>query len=180
VRILPQNTGALIIDYQEKLLPVVADAQTLIAKSKILLSGLQILGVPMVVSEQYPKGLGPTIAELAGVIDDFAPLEKLTFSCCGTEPLMDAVRAMNRKNIIICGVEAHVCVLQTVIDLAAMGYIPIWVHDCVGSRNHADKELALLRAQQEGAIVSSAEAILFELTRRAGTDTFRAISKLVK
>jgi len=180
VRILAQDTGAVIVDYQEKLLSVVSDAQTVVAKSKILLSGLGILGIPMVVSEQYPKGLGPTIAELADLIDNFTPIEKLTFSCCGTEPLMDAIKRMKRKNIIVCGVEAHVCVLQTVIDLASMGYVPIWVHDCVGSRNPLDKELALWRAQQAGAIVTSAEAILFELTREAGTDTFRAISKLVK
>ena len=93
---------------------------------------------------------------------------------------MEQIRSLDKKNIIICGVEAHVCVLQSVMDLAAEGFRPILVCDCVGSRFPYDKEIALKRAAQEGALLTTAEAVLFEMTQRAGSDTFKTISKLVK
>lgn len=180
MRILTHEAGAVVIDYQEKLIPAISNRESLIQKSRTLLSGLSALGVPMVVSEQYKKGLGPT----APVIDELAAnaphIEKLSFSCCDTPELMDAISKMEKRFIIICGIEAHVCVLQTVIDLIEKDYRPVLVTDCVGSRFEADKEAAVSRAMQEGAIITTCEALLFELTRQAGTDVFKTISKLVK
>ena len=112
--------------------------------------------------------------------DSYKPYEKLTFSGLSTEEINSAVKALGRKNIIVCGVEAHVCVLQSVIDLKAMGYNVILVEDCIASRKVSDKDTTIKRAMCEGTLITSAEAILFELTYAAGTPHFKAISKIVK
>ena len=174
------DTMAVVIDYQERLVPAMANAQNMVDKTKMLLAGLKALDVPMVFSQQYPKGLGNTIAEIAAFAQGQPVLDKLSFSCMGEGHLAHAIAACGKKNVLVCGMEAHVCVLQTVVDLLAAGYQVAVIADCVSSRNPADVALALERARQEGAIVVSAESMLFELLERAGSDTFKTISKLVK
>ena len=134
----------------------------------------------MIVTQQYTKGIGNTIPEIAECLGDFTAYDKNTFSICKNEEIYAAVKALGKKNILISGVEAHICVLQTAIDLKAAGYQPVIVADCVSSRKELDKELGLKRAEQEGILITSKEAILFELTRKAGGPVFKQISALIK
>lgn len=181
MRILAEDTMALIIDYQERLLPVIHNPDTLIHNSSILVKGLKALNIPMVVTQQYTKGIGmtvPTIVEAVG--EDFTYYDKVTFSCAEDPTIFEKIEEIGKKNIIICGAEAHICVLQTVIDLVAKGYHVILVEDCIGSRKENDRVMAVQRASGEGAILTTYESILFELTRVAKTDVFKVISKLIK
>lgn len=180
MRILKEETLGLIIDIQEKLFPHIDSKEQLIRSTEILLQGLKILEIPLFITEQYPKGLGPTIEQVKLHIDQFNPVEKISFSCCDEANLMDDLEASGKKNIIICGIEAHVCVLQTTIDLLERNYIPVVISDCISSRKPGDKMIALERMRSEGAIISTYESILFELARIAGNDAFKMISKLVK
>ena len=169
MRITAKDSVCLIVDYQEKILPAIADRERLIENSVKLLQGLRILGIPMVMTAQYSKGLGVNIPPIS---------DKKTFSSAGCQEVLEAVK--DKKYVIICGIEAHVCVLQTVIDLKEMGYQPVLVEDCISSRNLHDKEIALLRARDEGALLTTSESILFELTVTAEHEQFKQISKLVK
>jgi nicotinamidase-related amidase len=138
------------------------------------------MNIPIVVTEQYPKGLGPTIKSLSGLINDFSPIKKMSFSCCGETKFLDSLHNYGKRNVIICGIETHVCVLQTVMDLIERGYHPVIIEDCVSSRKPKDRETALKRMAREGVIITTYESILFELCEIAGTDQFKKISKLVK
>lgn len=181
MRILAEDTMALIIDYQERLLPVIDRNEELLHNTQILMKGLQVLGIPMLVSQQYTKGIGMTVPELVEILGDgFTYEDKVSFSCAGDETILGKIKASGRQNIIICGIEAHICVLQTVIDLIALGYQVILVEDCVGSRRENDRRIGIKRAIKEGAILTTYEAILFELTKIAKTDTFKEISRLIK
>lgn len=180
MRLVAQDCVVLVIDVQEKLMPVVDRGPETLARIGILIDGLKLLGVPLVVSEQYPKGLGATLPEVTGRLDGVTALAKLSFSCCDDPALMAALEASGKKTVVVCGVEAHVCVQQTVTDLAARGFLPVVPADAVSSRQAADVARALARMTAEGAVITGTESLLFELTRRAGTDTFKAISKLVK
>lgn len=179
MRILAEQTKCLVIDYQEKIMPAMAKKEELLNNSVRLLTGLRILGVPMVITGQYTKGLGlnlPEIFEAAGTEEYF---DKMSFSSYEV-PQVKAALGEQTKFVLLCGIEAHVCVLQTAIDLKEAGYQPVLVCDCISSRRESDLALAICRAEQEGILLTSSEAILFELTRRAGTDVFKQISKLVK
>ena len=153
---------------------------TLIHNSSILLKGLAVLGVPAIITQQYTKGLGATVPEILEAAGDCPIFDKITFSCYQNEAIRAALKASGRNTVIVCGIESHVCVLQTVIDLLEDGYQVVLVEDCIDSRKASDKANALIRARQEGAVITSYEAILFELTQIAGNDRFKQISKLVK
>jgi len=181
MRILAEDTLALVIDIQERLVPVIRDSNGLLHNVDILIKGLRVLKIPMIVTQQYTKGIGmtiPTIIEAIG--DDFSYYDKITFSCADDEKILQKIEETGKKNIIICGMEAHICVLQTVIDLISKGYHIILVENCIGSRKENDCYLAVQRAAAEGAIITSYESILFELTRAAKTEVFKEISKLIK
>jgi len=180
LRIFARETVALVVDIQEKLFPYINNHNSLQTNCEILLSGLNVLNIPIVVTEQYPKGLGPTINSIKSLIKDFGPIEKLSFSCCGEQKFLDVLHDYGKRNVIIFGIETHVCVLQTVIDLIERGYHPVIIEDCVSSRKSSDRETALKRMAREGVIITTYESILFELCEVAGTDQFKQISKLVK
>jgi nicotinamidase-related amidase len=180
LRVFPENAAGLIIDLQDKLLPHMYNAKVLEENCKKLITGLAILEIPLVASEQYPKGLGHTIKPIQELIPDFKAVEKLSFSCCRDDNFRKVMRNIGKRMIIICGVEAHVCVLQSAIDMVEIGYQPVIVEDCISSRRESDKKTALKRMIQEKVIVTSYESILFELCLQAGTDTFKKISQLVK
>ena len=181
MRINANDTAVLVVDYQAKLLPAMSELESLMDSSKKLLTGLKELEIPMIVTEQYSKGLGPTVDEIIECMgDSYKPYEKSTFSGICTPEIKAAVDALGKKNIIVCGVEAHVCVLQSVIDLIECGYNVLLVEDCIASRKVSDKETSVKRAMGEGAYITSAEAVLFELTYGAGTPHFKTISKIVK
>lgn len=176
MRIERERAVALVIDYQEKLVPVMHEKETLIHNSCILLEGLNILEVPMVLTQQYTKGLGMTVEEIISAAETSAYIDKISFTAfdCVKEQIKD------KKFVIVCGIETHICVLQTVIDLKAAGFVPVLVADCVSSRKAEDKQVALERARQEGAIVTTYESLLFELLKVAGTDTSKKIQKLIR
>jgi len=180
MRIAKNHTMLLVIDIQERLLPHMAGHTELIRNTGILIEGMKILDVPVMVTEQYTKGLGETVRDVRDHLEEYAPLEKMAFSCCDDNAFSLALETHSKKNVVICGIETHVCVLQTAIDLLEKGYQPVVVEDCTSSRKLHDKAIAIERMRQEGAIISSCESILFELTRMSGTPEFKAISKLVK
>lgn len=175
------NTAVLIVDYQTKLIPAIGHKEELIKRSRILLEGLKLLGIPMIISEQYPKGLGPTVPEIRETVgDEVKALPKTTFSCWNDEGLREAINTTGCSNILVCGTETHICVLQSAIDMKMAGKDVLIVEDCVGSRFDNDKAVGLKRAEQEGIRLSTTETVLFELLQAAGSAEFKAISKLIK
>lgn len=180
MRITKENTIGLIIDIQERLVPAMFEKEILIKNCSTLIEGLAALNVPMLVTQQYTKGLGETADEIKAVIPDFAFIEKRDFSCCDEPAVLEKLESLNAKNIIIGGIESHVCVLQTAVDLKAAGYNPVVVMDCVSSRVAQSIELAKERFRYEGILMTSCESILFELTRSSVAPEFKAISMLVK
>jgi hypothetical protein len=180
MRIKKEASAGLVIDIQAKLFPHMDQREAFLKKCTLLLEGLNVLGVPLLVTEQYPKGLGGTVEEIARLVGPDPPVEKMAFSCCDEPSVLQSAVLKSHKTLIVCGIEAHVCVLQTVVDLIAAGYTAVVVEDCITSRNGEDKRVAVERMRQEGAVVTTCESILFELARVAGTDSFKAISRIVK
>lgn len=180
MRITKKNTVGLIVDIQERLFPAMFEKETLMKNTLILIQGLIELKIPLVITQQYTKGLGETISEIESVIPDFSFIEKRDFSCCDEPVVMDKLRELEAKNIIICGIESHVCVLQTAVDLKEAGFNPIVVVDCISSRTKESIETAKDRFRHEGIMTTSYESVLFEITRSSAAPEFKAISKLVK
>ncbi len=180
MRVQKENTAGLVIDIQERLYPHIHEHEAIARNTGILVKGMKVLGMPVLVTQQYTRGLGPTIPGLLDLIRGFPVIEKTAFSCCDEPEFIRALAETHKQFILIAGIESHVCVLQTVIDLVERGYQPILVEDCVSSRKVHDKSISVRRMRKEGAIVTSYESILFELCRCSGTDEFKSISKLVK
>lgn len=165
---------------QSVLYPFIHEHEQLTHNAEILIKGLKALDVPLILTQQYTKGLGDTIKPILEAAGNLKHVEKTAFSCCD-EPMFNEILAVTAKRyVIILGIEAHVCVMQTVIDLIERGYIPVVVEDCVASRNINDKSVAIERMRKEGALVTTFESLLFELLQYSGTDTFKQISNLVK
>ncbi|MCL2843345.1 MAG: isochorismatase family protein [Oscillospiraceae bacterium] len=183
MRIKKEETAALFVDLQERLIPAMDGGAEVVARNVMLLEGLKVLGIPAVFLRQYPKGLGDIVPEVREAAGDYAPFDKLAYSAMKDETIaaeFARLRAQGIQNILVTGVESHVCVLQSCIDLAEAGFTPVLVADCVASRNVFDKKIGLKRAVQEHVLLTTAEAILFELCVVAGTPEFKAISKLVR
>lgn len=180
MRIEREKSMGLIIDIQERLIPVIHEKEKLLANCSILIQGLQILGIPLTVTQQYTKGLGNTVNEISSLFPNFGPIEKNSFSCLDEPAFAIHLSNSGKTSIIICGIESHVCILQTAVDLRDSGFHPIVIADCISSRNPEEKQIAMNRFLLEGIHISTTESILFELTRTSGTAEFKAISKLVK
>ena len=180
MRIKREDSAGLVIDIQGKLFPHMDDKEALLKKCLMLIKGLKVLNVPLVITEQYPRGLGSTIEEISALVEQDPVIEKIAFSCCDEPAVLQNAAMQHRKTIIICGIEAHVCVLQTVIDLHVAGYMAVVAEDCISSRSREDKRVAVERMRAKGAMITTCESILIELTRVAGTEDFKAISRLVK
>jgi len=170
----------IVVDVQEKLFPYIHDHDRFAAATSRLVRGLKILGVPVLAVQLYTKGLGETVAPLRELLRDCPLFEKISFSCCGDPSILRALKLSGRRCVIVAGVESHACVLQTTLDLLVEGFLPVVVEDCVSSQRQVDKQVAIQRMRQEGARITTSESILFELLERAGTETFRQISRLVK
>ena len=174
-----ENTVCIVVDIQERLTPALSDAETMVARSRVLLQGLQALQVPVLVTEQYPKGLGATVAAVKLLLPDAPVFEKTRFSA-----LVPEVAAMlenhHAENVILVGAEAHVCMLQTALDLRAAGlavYVPF---ECTVSRNPANKTNALAQMEAAGVVVSNVESVLFQLLGDAKHPAFKTVSKLIQ
>ncbi len=171
----------LIIDVQQKLMPVIDQQEAITRNIDRLIRGCRILGVPAMVTEQYVKGLGPTVEPVRAALEaSYQPIEKNCFSAQGLSEFETALRKSGRKQILVTGIETHVCVYQTVGDLLRAQYEVTLIADALSSRTQENKNIALRRMESDGAKISSTEMALFEMTRVSGTDEFRAISRLVK
>ena len=179
-RLTPQNAALVVVDVQERLMAAMARrAETVTAVEK-LFRAARILQLPALVTLQYVKGLGPLCAELAEATAGLPVLEKLTFSCCGSEEFVTAVKGLRRPRIILCGVEAHVCVQQTAIDLMDAGYFVSVTADAVCSRRDLDRDVAIARLRDCGAVITTVETAVFELLREAGTPQFKQVLPLFR
>lgn len=170
-----QKAGLLVVDIQDKLLPAVHDAPGLLARSRWLVGVARDHRLPIVFSEQYPRGLGGTVAALRASAPEAQVVDKLHFSCVAADCLPPAL--LDKEQIIVCGMEAHVCVLQTVMALLAIGKQVFVVADAVSSRQPADIELAVARMRAAGAVIVSREMVLFELLEKSGGEHFKQMSQ---
>lgn len=171
-----QDSTLLIIDIQERLFPAIDGNTALAEHSAWLMQVAERIGVPVLLTEQYSKGLGPTVAALRDGVAEEAIIEKLHFSAARDGELFKRPGG-ERKQFVICGTETHICVLQTVLDLVARGNQVFVVEEAVGSRRASDKALGLARMQQGGASIVSREMVAFEWMEQAGTDLFRSVSR---
>ena len=179
-RIRRATAALVVVDIQERLLPAIFEKERVVENALRLIQGATALQVPVLVTEQYRKGIGPTVPEVAAAVPGFAPMEKLAFSACGAEGFVEALKTRDRQDIILCGIEAHVCVCQTCLDLVDRGFRVFVAADAISSRTSDNHQWALGRMREAGAAIVSTEMILFELLERAGTDEFRQILALVK
>ncbi|MBN2713628.1 MAG: hydrolase [Planctomycetes bacterium] len=170
----------IVVDIQEKLLPAISNGEEVLANSTRLVKCASHLHLPMIVSEQYPKGLGPTTAELEPLLASATRVEKMSFSCAGCDEFMNVIDDLDCDQAVIFGIETHVCVLQTALDLMEQGVQVHVVADAVGSRKDENRKIALDRIRQAGGIITCTESVLFELLRVAGTSEFKAISQLIR
>lgn len=180
MRLIKDSSIAVVVDIQERLFPVIHEKELLERNVSILVQGLKLLGVPVMVTEQYKKGLGDTIPSIETLVANDPHVEKLAFSCCDEPKFAEALELSKRRHVILAGIESHICLMQTAIDLKANGYVPVVVEDAVSSRTALNKRIAMDRLRHEGVLVTSVESLLFELCRVAGGDAFKGISKLVK
>lgn len=174
----PERTALLVVDVQEKLMPHIEGGGDVIRACRRLVEGFKLLGLPVFVTEQYPKGLGPSVPELREVIGDSPVYEKRFFSAFGNHEFQEASVEMNQ--LLVCGVETHVCVNQTVHDALVEGHQVHVAADAVGSRSALNRQVGLDRMRAEGGIITSVEMALFELMHTSEHPQFRAISKLIK
>jgi nicotinamidase-related amidase len=174
------RTAVLVIDVQEKLAPAIHEHEALIDSVCRLVRGALVLDVPVWVTEQNPRGLGPTVPQVSKMLADVKPMAKVAFSCLGDEAIASAVAACGRNQFLLCGMEAHVCVYQTAAAMAAAGYEVQVVADAVSSRTPENRRIGLEKARAAGAGITSVETALFELLRVAEGSRFREILRIVK
>ncbi len=178
--ITSRETLLLLIDVQGRLAESVFQPEALAKNIGKLLRSCAILDLPVLVTEQYPKGLGYTLDSLMELLAGNVPVEKKTFSCCGTPEFMRQLRSFNRNDILVVGIEAHVCVYQTSVELLDFGYNVHLVTDCVSSRSEENKLLGIRCIEKAGASLTSTEMALFELLRSAEGEEFKKILQIVK
>ena len=172
-----ENCVLVVIDIQERLMPVIHQADLVFSQTQKLIDGFTILHTPVVATEQYPKGLGKTCSEI--ILPEHSPIiEKTSFSCLGEDLFSTTVK--QKRSLVLCGVETHICVLKTALDAVNAGFDVHVVTDATSSRKIENKEIALLRMQQSGVYMTTVESVLFQLIDCAGTDQFKAISRLIK
>jgi nicotinamidase-related amidase len=174
------NTVLIVIDVQEKLTRVMHERDAMVSNLQKLVKGIQVLEVPIIVTEQYPQGLGVTVPELASLLTGVSPIPKMAFSCLGDDKFLSQFKALDRKQVLVSGIESHVCVYQTVCDLVAVGCEAYVITDAVSSRTPENKQTSIEMMKQVGARLTTTEAVLFELLKAAGGDKFKKINQIVK
>lgn len=175
-----QASCLLVVDIQTGLAPAIPDASQTIARTRTLIEAAGRLAVPVVASEQYPLGLGATVPELAALLPRGSVMEKVEFACGRNREIEARLRRLDRQQIVVAGMEAHVCVLQTVFSLLALGLQVYVVGDAVASRREENRQIALTRMNSAGAHVVTTEMVIFEWLERADSDDFRALLPLIK
>jgi len=168
----------LVIDIQERLIDTILERQRLVHSARALVKAAETLNLPILTTEQ--EKLGDTVPELEKALTSHQKFKKLTFNCCQNAEFMSKLRRLGRKTVVVCGIEGHICVLQTVLDLIERGYTVHVVKDAVSSRSQVDVETAIGRMRDAGAVITTTEALIYELTERAGTNEFGEILQIVK
>ena len=170
----------LIVDVQEKFRKHIHEFAGLVKAITTMVEASKILDIPVVVTEQYPAGLGATVSEIANSLGAHKRFSKQAFSSCQQDDFLDYLKQSKRKQVIVCGIESHVCVNQSVHDLIAFGYLPHLIVEAIGSRTIDNKKVGLQKMIQSGAIVSSVEMALFELLKDSDNEKFKVVQQLVK
>ena len=176
----PETAVLVVIDVQGKLAQQMVGRDDLFDRIGRMIRGCRALDLPVVWAEQYPKGLGPTVPEVARHLDGLAPIEKNAFSCCGDPGFRAALEATGRRQVLVTGIETHICVYQTVRDLLEDGYDVEVVVDCVSSRTETSKTIGLERMARAGARPTNVEMALYEMLGKAGGERFKKILEIVK
>lgn len=177
-RLTAKHGALLVVDLQEKLVDKILERDRVIANALRLVRGAQALDIPVHATEQYPQGLGPSIAGVIELIPERGA--KTTFHCCAVHQFLEQLYGRQVRHVTLCGIEAHVCVAQTALELMNLGFRVQVVADAVGSRHRTDWEFALRRLERAGAVVSTTEAVLFEWTECSDRPEFKTISNLIK
>jgi nicotinamidase-related amidase len=180
MRLKASEAVLVIVDVQERLASVMERRQQVEAAIGVLIRTARLHDIPIIVTQQYTRGLGPTVEALSSKLEGVDPVEKIHFSCCGEEPFTGALDALGRRKIILTGMEAHVCVLQTALDLIDAGYAVHLPWDAVCSRLDGNREVAMRFLERAGAVVTSSETAVFQILEKAGTPEFKEISSLLK
>jgi nicotinamidase-related amidase len=175
-----ENAALLIIDIQERLANVMKMREPVINNSLHLIELAKLIDIPVIVTEQYPKGIGQTVQEIQHALPQYQPIEKMTFSCCEENNFLQTVQGTRKKQFILAGMETHVCVLQTCLGLLRDGYAVHVVKDAVCSRTKENWETGIAFMREAGAVITSAEIVLFQLLKIAGTGEFKAMMKRIK
>ncbi len=175
-----EDAVLLIVDIQERLAVVMKERERVVRNNLHLIELAKMINLPFVVTEQYPKGLGRTVSELHAALPPYQPVEKTSFDCCGQPAFLAEIRKLNRKKIIVTGMETHICVLQTAIGLLQEGFFPHMVQDAICSRTEENWRTALEYMRDAGAVITCTETVLFQLLKVAGTEEFKKISQRIK
>jgi nicotinamidase-related amidase len=174
----PADTALLVVDVQEKLLPSIFDSAALVRNIAFLIDGARLLGLPVQATEQYPRGLGPTTAELAKRLPERP--DKVAFSCCAIPSVVESLQRGARPKVVLAGIESHVCVLHTALDLLALDFRVYVPADGVGARYRLDHDIALRRLEQAGAVLTTCEMCIFEWVGGSSHPQFKAVSRLIQ
>jgi nicotinamidase-related amidase len=180
MKLVAGRTVLVLIDIQGKLWNVMHDKSPLLENTIKLVKALRVLSVPVILTEQNPQGLGPTVPELMQCLPEVKPLPKFCFNCCQDKGFEQELIRLNRKQVLLCGIESHICVHQTALELISRGYEVQVVADAVSSRVQSNKEAALIRMQSEGAKLTVTEMAIFELLGSADSPLFKEILKVIK
>mmetsp|Transcript_5220 Transcript_5220/g.2980 ORF Transcript_5220/g.2980 Transcript_5220/m.2980 type:complete len:180 (-) Transcript_5220:2238-2777(-) len=175
-----ENTALIVIDVQGKLAQLMYEKDSLFESLQKIIEGSRLLELPIIWMEQIPEKLGPTISVVSNLMQDIQPISKSSFSCCGNEKFSDALNKLNRKQLLLVGIETHICIYQTSIDLLKLGYEVHIVTDAVSSRTLANKQIGLEKIKDAGGNLTSTETVFFELLKIAEGKKFGEIVKIVK
>ncbi len=175
-----EDSVLLIVDIQEKLAAVMKERDKVVGNNLHLIELAKMIGMPVMVTEQYPKGLGRTVTDIREALPFYRPIEKMTFDCCGQPPFLEELKEHNKRNVVLTGMETHICVLQTCIGLLKGGINVHLVQDAVCSRTEENWKIGVEFMREAGAVVTSTETALFQLLKVAGTEEFKKMSQRIK
>jgi nicotinamidase-related amidase len=181
-QLVAESCVLAVVDIQEKLLPPIFNKQELVKNSQLLIRLAGILHIPVLVSTQYSKGLGQTVPEIASLLNGISAFDKLEFSCFGKDEFCSAAKSLpgSRSTLLICGMEAHICVMQTVLHGLDRGYLVHVASDAVGSRSEWNWRVGIERMRTAGAVISSTEMMMYELLRKSGTPAFKELLQYIR
>ena len=177
-----EHCALIVVDIQEKLLPPIFNNDELVKNSQLLVRLANILKLPMIVTTQYVKGLGPTVPQVASLLANAQPIDKMQFGCFGSNEFRSALKAMpgNRNTLLVCGMEAHICVMQTVLGALNDGYLVHVASDAIGSRVRWNRDIGIDRMRAAGAVISTTEMMIYELLHASGTPQFKEMLPYLK